>query len=228
MTASAASALVVFFAAACGRVGFDGVDAPPAEPALLQGSGTATTGTSAAVTLATPPAAGNVLVLVGAGHDDELEPPVGGAGAWQRAASSTLHPNVEIWIGVADGTATVSISTLAETGVTLWVGEWAGLATTDTIDAAAALPGTTSPATAGTITTTTAPTLVVFAVNDYLPNEFGAPTGGAWTELDTQRSDSVQRVWASIAHAPGELAPAVDETQHRWDAAVVALRARPR
>ena len=62
--------------------------------------------------------------------------------------------------------------------------------------------------------------------NSYLPTTFGIPTGGTWTEVDTQIGDSMQRVWFDVATTVGDVAPVVDETQHRWDAAIAGFRTR--
>jgi hypothetical protein len=107
------------------------------------------------------------------------------------------------------------------------VGEWSRLDGANPFDVAVASSGNTSPASAGSISTTAPRDLVIFAVNSYLPNTFGAPTGGAWTMLDTQVGDSMQTVWFALVDTPGPVAPTVEESRHAWDAAIAAFRTTP-
>jgi hypothetical protein len=234
----AATAVAACVGLGCGRVAFqstvdaaaDGASDAATSPALVQGAGSAALNVpSVAATLDGVPAAGNMLVLVGGGHVGALLTPVGASASWTRAAISTMFPNIEIWFGVADGSSvTVTIQSTAPTGMSLWVGEWRGLSGTNVLDSGIATAGTASPASAGTIVLSGAPELVIFAVNSFFPNTYGVPTGGTWTELDTQLSgDSIQRVWFQIAMAPGTVAPTVDETRHQWDAAIAAFRVTP-
>jgi hypothetical protein len=220
-------------AAACGRFGFDGrLDAAPdaeSGPSLVQGAGNASASASTlSVTFLSPPTLGHVLVLVGAAHISAIQPPTGGTRTWTRAAFSTTNPNMEIWFGVSDGAATtITIQGTAPTGLSLWVGEWAGLATTNVLDTSSAMDGSTSPASAGPITTSSTPDLVIFGANSFLPNTFGVPTNGSWSALDTQIGGSVQTVWFEIATMAGVIEPTVTETKHSWDAAIAAFRISP-
>ncbi len=234
MSSIAAHALIAcVVCAGCGRVSFDDVildaasDDASTGPLLVQEAGQAAVNvTTLSVALSSDPRAHDMLVLVGGGHIGQLLQPTGGSAVWTRAIYSAVHPNVEIWFGIADGTRTITIEAFATTGMSLWVGDWTGLALTDTLDDASAAGLTTSPASAGSITISATPELVIFAVNSYLPNTFGIPTGGTWTEVDTQIGDSMQRVWFDVATTVGDVAPVVDETQHRWDAAIAGFRTR--
>ncbi len=227
---------------ACGRGGFDErVDAGAADagppgpdaltgPAIVQSAGDqAALVTSLSTTLPSTPTIGNVLVLVGGGQVSSLQPPTGGTSAWTHAASSTTNPNIEIWFGVADGgSPTITIQADSATAMAVWVSEWTGLATVNTLDAAIGASGSVSPASAGTITTTSAPDLLVFGAASFLPNAFGPPTDGAWTALDTRDNDSSsQTVWYRIAPTAGDIAPTVTETRNSWDAALAAFRIAP-
>jgi hypothetical protein len=223
----------------CGRFGFgahdtptDALDAPAVDaglavPVQVASASVATT-TSLAVTLATPPVSGHLLVMVGGGNIGQLSSISGGSTTWTRAAYSTQHPNIEIWFGVADGTSAVTITASGLTGMNLSVSEWIGPDTSNPLDIAMAAAGTTSPASAGTITTSYAPDLILFGVADYLPNSFEIPTGGPWTQLDSvAMGSSIQTVWYQIATAAGAYEGQVVETMHRWDAAIVAFRIAP-
>jgi hypothetical protein len=222
-------------AAGCGRVGFDTYAAADAltgdagAGALLvqravDSMGSATT---LSVTLPAPPASGHLLVMVGGSNINALVSISGGSPAWTRAAFSTTNPNIEIWFGIADGTPSVTIAAAGLTGMTLLVSEWSGLVTTNPLDLATATSGSASPASAGTITTSHAPDLLIFGAADYVPNTFGTPTGGPWTLLDSITSNSIQTVWYRVATTTGTYEAQVPETLHRWDAAIAAFRIAP-
>lgn len=225
----------------CGRIGFEARatgdaagmpdDAPgtDASPTMLvqRASDSLASGTTLSVTMPAAPAIGHELVMVGGSNIASLASITGGSANWTRAAGSTAYPNIEIWFGVADGTATVTITAIGTTGLTLALSEWSGLATVAPLDMATAASGTTSPASAGTITTTHAPDLVIFGAADYLVNTFGTPTGGTWTMLDTTMSSSMQSVWYEVATSPGAYQGQVSETVHMWDAAIAAFRIAP-
>lgn len=218
----------------CGRLAFDpasdaSIDPPDARvPVVVQraSTGLAVT-TMLSVSLPAAPASGNLLVLVGSANIASLASVSGGSAGWTRAAVSTTYPNIEIWYGAPDGSSTVITTASGTTGMTLWVSEWSGLDPTSPLDAAIAMSGTTSPAVAGPITTTHAPDLLIFGVNDYLPNTFGAPVGGTWIALDTVMSNSVLSIWYAITTASGEHDGEVSETNHQWDAAIAAFRNAP-
>jgi hypothetical protein len=228
--------------AGCGRRSFeqredaatdaarDGGSSDATRPGTLVQSAGAVSSSVATLsaTLSSVPATDHVLVLVGAANIAPITTPTGGSSAWTRATYSPTNANIEIWYGLGDGASTtVTIQTIGATGMTLWVGEWAGISITSPLDGVNAMAGTTSPASAGTVNVGTPPELLVFAVNSYLPNTFGTPTGGTWTEIDTRLGDSMQRVWVQIATTAGGLAPAVDETRHSWDAAIAGFRINP-
>lgn len=242
MSGGRARAWIVLLActvgAGCGRIGFDAgskgdagatSDTADASPSLLvqRTSDSIASGTTLSVTMPAAPTSGHLLVMVGGTNIAPLASLTGGTATWTRATFSTSYPNIEVWFGVADGTSTVTITANGTTGLTLAVSEWSGLVTTSPLDAAIANSGTTSPASAGMITTSHAPDLVIFAVADYLNNTFGTPTGGAWIELDHAVSNSEQVVWYQVATSPGTYEGQVSETDHRWDAALVAFRIAP-
>lgn len=102
-----------------------------------------------------------------------------------------------------------------------------GLATPAVLDTGVGASGLTSPATAGTVTTT-APDLVLFAVGDDTPNTFGTPSPGAWIALETiLEPDHQQVAWFAGAPTPETIAPTVSETEHSWDAVLVGLELAP-
>jgi hypothetical protein len=224
----------------CGRVGFDarvdgaldgavdGASDAPSGPSLVESHGAADPNvTSLSITFSalTP---GNVLLLLGGGHLSQILTPTGGSTAWQRATYSTVNPNIELWYGVADGAGdTVTITATGVTGMSLWVGEWTGLATTNMLDAASSGNGGATPATAGSITTIDPDELVIFGATSYLPNTFGTPTAGPWTQYDVPIGDSMQRVWTRLAGAPGTFAPTVSQTANAWDAVIASFRTAP-
>ena len=72
------------------------------DPALVQQkSNSATSGSPLSVTLAAPPTAGNVLLMIGAANSGGLTSVTGGGVAtWTLVTSSLSYANIEIWFGV--------------------------------------------------------------------------------------------------------------------------------
>jgi hypothetical protein len=175
------------------------------------------------------PVAGHVLVMIGGNPHNALEAVTGAGATWQRAAASTTNANIELWYGTTDGSdATVAISLPDATlPMSLEVVEWAGLATPAVLDAAIAVSGITSPANAGTLSTTAAD-LILFAVGDDTPNTFGTPSPGAWSALDPILEPAHQQAaWFVVAQTSDAVAPGVSETANSWDAVLVALELGP-
>lgn len=102
--------------------------------------------------------------------------------------------------------------------------EWSGIATTNTLDAAASDNGSGNPASAGVITTTNARDLL-FATTAYAPTTFGIPTPGTWTEMTGISNVAItQDAWYRTESVAGTFALQVPRSGGRWDAAVAALR----
>jgi len=181
------------------------------------------------VTLPQVPAAGDVLVMIGANPDSSLDSVTGAGATWQRAARSTANANVELWYGTTDGSNdTVTIALAGATApMSLEVVEWLGLAPPGVLDSEVHLAGRTSPASAGTLSTA-APDLVMFAVGDGGPNTFGIPSPGAWIALASiDEPAHEQSVWFVAAQTPDTFSPAVTETANHWDAILVGLELAP-
>ncbi len=212
------------------------LDAPPdaaaATATLIQQNtayGAAPTA-SLSVTLATTPTAGHVLVMVGATPQASLATVTGGGvTTWTQIAASTVNANIEVWYGVSDGSSsTVTIGLPGGTApMGMAVTEWAGLATTNTLDVKVVANGLTSPANAGALTTTGAPRLLLFAVGNITPNTFGTPGPAMWNALMGPSGAIQQRTWYRVTNITSVYVPSVSETGHAWDAALVALRIAP-
>ncbi len=208
-------------------------DAPPPDAPLpnamvvQQVTNSMPSGATLSATLPNAPVAGRMLVMVGAATSGGLTSVTGGGATWTRAASSPINTNIEIWYGVTDGSsATVTIARTNNT-ISIWlsVSEWSGLATTSPLDGANANDGTAATISAGSITTTNARDLVIFAASAFAPNTFGTPTPGTWTALTPISNTLItQAVWYQQQAATGTFAPQVTHTEGDWDAAVVALR----
>jgi hypothetical protein len=207
----------------------DAVDAPPNVPALQQQvTNYVATADSLSATLPATPAAGHLLVMIGATPAGGLTSVSGASSAWTLATSSLANANIEIWYAVADGSsATVTIArTNNMSNMWLAVSEWSGVTTPVVLEDAVAASGTTSPASAGSITTP-GPALVMFGVANGSPNTFGAPTPGTWTLMTGVAGADVQNEWYGVATGAGTFAPTVTETAHVWDAAIAAFRYAP-
>ena len=184
---------------------------------------------SLSVTLQTAPIAGHVLVLI-AGNPHAGLTSVSGAGATgARVAISPVYNNVEIWIGVTDGSSKTLTATDpgSTASMSLLLTEWSGLAAANMLDGSATLDGMASPASAGAITTTNPRDLILFAASDNTPNTFGVPGPGTWTALPVLDHAVIQSAWYLTTDAAATLSPAVSETAHAWDAALVGLRCAP-
>jgi hypothetical protein len=197
---------------------------------VQQKNATATSATSVAATFTTAvnATAGNVLVVVGGTSVGSLSG-VSGAGVsnWFRAESSLTNTHIEIWYGAVDATTSTSTSPITATAASagnMWitVSEWNGVSLA--IDKSADLAGTTSPASAGSITTTNAADLVIFGVANNTGNTFGSPTPGSWTALTAVTTPEAQTTWYQIAAATATFNPTVTETGNQWDAAILALK----
>lgn len=205
-------------------------DAPPLQPDVVlvqQVTAHRQSADTLTAVLPMPPRSGDVLVMVGGMPSNALQSVTGGGATWTRAALSTHFLNIEVWFGVTDGSdAAVTISLPGSASPpSMWVGEWSGLATPVVLDGATVLSGTTSPASAGTVTTGSAGDLVLFAVADGSPNSFGNPIPGGWTAtIPIASATTYQSVWYRV-DGPGKVeSPRVSETSHQWDAAMVAFR----
>lgn len=186
----------------------------------------AASGPTLAATLPIAPKAGNVLVMIGANLAGGLTSVTGGGvGSWTLATLSVDNANTEIWFGVTNGTSAMVTITRTTSVSPTWmsVTEWSGLATTNTLDMATAASGSTSPAAAGSITTS-GPALVLFSIADQAPTTFGSPTPGTWTALAGTSGAYVQLEWYRIVTTSGTFAPQVTTTNTNWDAAIAALR----
>ena len=182
-------------------------------------------------TLSASPINGDLLVMVGAAeHGGLATVSGGGVTSWTRATRSLDNTNIEIWYGVCDGSsATVTITFPAYT-LPIWmaVSEWSGMASTNVLDSTRSISGNTSPAGAGTLATTNAHDVLIFAVTDDTPNTFGAPTQGPWSAMTgVSPPPLVQAAWYREVSTAGSYGPTVTETAHSWESAAAAFRAAP-
>jgi hypothetical protein len=180
---------------------------------------------SLSVTFATAPTSGNVLITIGGTPTAPLTSVTGGGVAtWQLAKRSTVQSNVEIWWGITDGSSSVVTVSLTGNNSPTWlhVAEWSEL--TGVVDAATALDGGTSPASAGTLTTPTRD-LLVFGFSQFTPTTIGNLSPGSWTAMTPIDGNFVkQREWYRIESTPGTYSPSVTVSNAGWDAALVAFR----
>lgn len=210
------------------RIDAPPADAPPTGPRVVQqATNHADSAASLSVTLPNLPASGDVLVMIGGDPAAELTGVTGGGATWTAAARSAVNANVEIWVGVTDGSsATVTITlTNSTSSMTIAVSEWAGLRAANLVDVTSTGNGLASPADPGPITTTAANDVLIFGVGDGAPNTFGTPGPGTWTALDAVTGVITQGAWWRYVTATGTFEPTVGETSGQWDAALVALRA---
>lgn len=173
---------------------------------------------------------GDWLVMIGAAVSGALDSVTGGGvTTWNLAARSLDNANVEIWYGRTDGSSsTVTINFAASSAIWMNVSEWSGLVMSGVLDGALATSGLLSPADAGTLATTHAHDLVIFAVGDYAPSTFGTPTQGPWSALNSVDvpSQYTQFAWYQVVSATGSFDPTVTETGGGWDAAIAAFKAQ--
>ncbi|HEY6036841.1 MAG TPA: hypothetical protein VIV58_21330, partial [Kofleriaceae bacterium] len=205
------------------------IDAATTATLIQTATSYASPSTSLAVVLPNAPAAGHVLVLIAGNPHAPLASVTGGGATWTRVALSPTYNNVEIWLGVTDGSSsTVTATDPGSTAsMSMLLTEWSGLATANILDGSAAIDGATSPASAGSITTANAHDLLIFAISDDVPNTFGAPAPGSWSALPALDHAVNQAAWYVVVASAGSFAPQVSETAHAWDAALVGLRIAP-
>ena len=207
------------------------IDAPPdgyvpPTPALRQQViNSANQTASLSATFSTAPTSGNVLIMIGGTPTAPLTSVTGGGvTTWTLAKKSTVQSNVEIWYGITDGSSsTVTISLTGNNSPTwMHVSEWTEL--TGAVDATAAFDGNTSPASAGSVTTTTRD-LLVLGITQFNTSMFGSPSPGMWTTLTPiDGAFTKQREWSRIEPAPGMYSPSVTVANNGWDAALVAFK----
>ena len=187
--------------------------------------------TTLSATLPVTPAAGHLLIMIGANLSGSLASVSGAAVTWTRAASSLINSNVEIWFGVSSGTGAVVTIARPQTVAAMWisVSEWSGLATTNLLDAAHAADGDANPVTAGSIATTNAHDLLVFAATTALPSTHGAPAPGSWTAMQgVSTTTHTQSAWYRVVTTAGPQAPQVVQSGAAgWEAAIAAFRTAP-
>ena len=168
------------------------------------------------VTLPTPPAAGNLLVMIGGTPSGSLDMVSGGA-TWTRATFSVTNSNIEVWYGVADGTtATVTIRRTSSTSA-MWISasEWSGLATSAVLEGATGDDGVTTTVSAGMLDISNPPALLVFAASAFAPGVWGTPTPAGWTALAPIDGAAVtQRAWFRVTPSAGP-GLAVGVARHR-------------
>lgn len=180
---------------------------------------------SLSATLPTVPTSGNVLIMIGGTPTAPFTSVTGGGvTTWQLAKSSTVQANVEIWYGITTGSnATVTVTLTGNNSPTwLHVSEWSAL--TGLVDATAANDGATSPASTGSLTTTTRD-LLVFALAQFAPTTIGNPSPGTWTAMTPIDGQFVkQREWYRVEPTPGSYSASVSASSSGWDAAFVAFK----
>jgi hypothetical protein len=182
-------------------------------------------------TLPAAPAAGDVLLMIGANQHTALTSVTGGGATWTKIAGSDDNANIEVWYGIADGSRSAVALDCAMNGCEtqpIWMNlsEWSGLLTTNLVEAGISTSGLTSPVRVASVTTKNPRDLLVFAFADGAPNVVGTPTPGTWTALTEVAPVAVtQFAWYRVVD-PGTYAPTVTETANGWDAAFVILRAR--
>ena len=198
---------------------------PPTPVLVQQVANYANQAASLSATFATAPASGAVLIAIGGTPTAPLTSVTGGGVAtWQLAKKSTVESNVEIWYGITDGSSSTVTVTLTGNNSPTWlhVSEWSEL--TGVVDAATALDGSTSPVSAGTLTTTTRD-LLVFGFSQFTPTTIGNLSPASWTAMTPIDGNFVkQRQWYRIESVPGMYAPSVTVSNAGWDAALVAFR----
>jgi len=202
------------------------IDAPGPMPQLIQQAFSfESPGTTLTTSFTSMPTAGHLLVAVGGCPTNALASIAGGATTWTRAAYSTTNSNIEVFVGVSNGEKNVTITLPTCTSqMSLSISEWDHLAAMP-IDVTSAAAGNVSPSSAGAITTTGAPRLILFSVANYTPNTFGTPSDGPWQSLMAINGAVEVRTWYRVVTATGMFAPTVSETHHDWDAALVSLKA---
>jgi hypothetical protein len=206
------------------------IDAPTGPMLVQQVIASADRAATLGATLPAAPAPGNVLLMIGGNQHTSLTSVTGGGATWTKITGSNENANIEVWFGIADGSHTPVMLDCAVSGcetqpIWMHLSEWSGLAGASAVGPSIASNGLTSPVHVGSITTT-ATNLIVFAFSDASPNTVGVPAPGTWTKLDEVMPVAVmQNAWYLVG-GPGTYGPAVTETAHSWDAALVVLRPR--
>ncbi len=207
------------------------IDAPPAiSPQLVQQKGRERTASASLdVTLDAAPTTGNLLVVIGGAVSGQLDAVSGGGVAsWTRAAFSPISANCEIWFGATNGSSsTVTISLPSSTSsMTMLVTEWSHVAAM--LDGATVNAIAGSPASAGSITTTNAHDLLLFAIANFTPNTNGSLAGYTpLTTLPGTQTGVQQAAWYREVTTTGTYAPSITITNNEWDACLVALKVAP-
>ena len=177
---------------------------------------------------------GNVLVMVGASRDSPLSSGTGVTGggvspSWTFAIRSTTNADIEIWYGVVSSPSkTVTLTAAGAGHIRANVTEWSGLIAA--LDGKNAGAGTGRSASAGSITTANPKDLIIFGVDDGVPNSFGTPTPGTWTPMMSVTEGDfgcMQFLWRQTVSATATFSPTVTETSGQWDAAIVAFKIQP-
>jgi hypothetical protein len=183
-------------------------------------------------TLAAPPTPGNNLVFIGAIVSGAIQAVTGAGVSWKAAASSNTNANEELWYGeVTTGTGTTITYTTQIAGSSIcWVGEFAGLARTGSLDAAKANFGGSSPAAPGLLVTAAPDDLLLVGYATGAVATWGSPTAGPWTTLAAvANSNWSQLEFSRQVATTGSWNPSIDETSTTfsgWDAAAAAFEVR--
>jgi len=194
----------------------------------------ATAGSAATLTvdgnLSCPPVMGDVLVIVGAAVNNELDKPTGGGvTTWSSIVRSDQQANVELWIGVVDTTPSTAVKitcSMCTATEQMWmlITEWSGLMNANLVEAKQGSMGSGSGvATTAAVSTLHAPDLLIFGVSTTANSATDIP---GWTALDVIKEEIItQYAWYQVTPTPGDYSAAVAVTG-RWDAVLGAVRAK--
>jgi hypothetical protein len=205
---------------------------PPPGPMLIQqATNKSASASTVSTTFVTAPAAGNLLVMVGAANGGMLDTVTGGGvTTWSQATGNYDNANVEIWYGITDGSSsTVTISRSVNFN-NMWIviSEWSGMAAASPLDVASSRGGLSSTASVPLITTLHAHDVLIFGVGNTEPGaSVGAPAPGTWTAMDTAgpTPDYIQYSWYREVTTATSYQPTVSANGCGWDAAVAAFKA---
>ena len=186
---------------------------------VQQTTGSATNAFTYTLAPASATTVGNLLVMVGANWCTALTSVTGnGVTTWYRAAHSTSWSNLEIWYGVVDTSSTAGVTISipnptsgCSTGGGTWMNlsEWSGVS--PILDGASAQSGTTSPASAGSITTSNANDLIILGTSIATGN-LGTPSPGTWTAMTAIATPDKQSSWYQAVSSAGPYNPSVTVT----------------
>ncbi len=229
-----ALAICALLAGGCGRFGFDDQrgDASTdsaANVALVQQTTGAVHGENTlAITLPSAPGIGNTLIYIGASYDVPLVSVTGGSVAtWTKAVRDGDTDNIELWYGVVTATVVTPIvidGTVTTRSIWGYVAEFSELAPNAVVDTTTIGSGTTESVASVAYSTTGTNELVLFAVANEAPTNFGTPSPGAWTPLDTVLSiDAKQVEWLQLGVSADPYTVSVMQDLAYWDALVVAF-----